>query len=122
MKRLIIGLLVLSLLLLAGLCLTTLFTQRLTPVSRQLWHCARLALAQDTAGAVQAARQAENDWQRGQHFFAAFSDHASLDEINSLFAQLPLATRADLPGLYARLASLTQDLMRSQQLRWWTFF
>ncbi len=124
MKRLIIGITVLSLLLGMGIGVALLFGKVHNSTARLLETAGSASLTGDWERATDFFRQARDRWEHYRHFTAAFSDHEPMDEIDGLFAQLEryaLQEDADhFPALCAHLAALAEAIADSQRLRWWT--
>ena len=93
------------------------------PITRQLEEAAGYAAegAMDKAAAL--ARQAKDLWHRHREQLACVPDHAPMDEIDSLFAQLEIWAHREAPGQLAaccaRIGQLIQALIEGQQLTWW---
>ena len=120
MKRLMIGVCVLTVLLIAGIGVSTLFCHAHQPTARLLEEAGAAAAAGDWSSAQALSRQARQRWDAHHHLTAAFADHGPMDEIDSLFAQLEASARSDFAALCARLAALTRAMTESHSLHWWT--
>lgn len=126
MKRLIIGICVLSALLTLGITVSTVFRAAHTPTANLLQEASNAALEGNWDAALEKTHQAYARWEQFHHFTASFSDHSPMDEIDGLFAQLEVygnkKSREDFPALCARLSQLTQSMAESHSFRWWTVF
>lgn len=124
MKRLIIGLVVLSLLLGAGIGVSLMFGHAHRATATLLEAATESALAGDHGQAREHFETAKQRWDRYHRFTAAFSDHEPIEEIDGLFARLEIYAQLGDAGhfaaLGAQLASLVTDLSQSHILRWWT--
>lgn len=124
MKRLLIGICVLFWLLAMGIGVSMLFQFAHAPTVDYLQEASQAALQGDWDAATQQTRQAQARWEHYRHITAAFADHAPMDEIDSLFAQLQVHLAQKnihgFPALCARLSRLTEALADSHSFRWWT--
>lgn len=93
------------------------------PISDTLEQAAQTAQLGHTEEAVAMAKQARDIWTDRWHGTATFSDHAPMDEIDSLFAQLEsygqAGYTADFSALCTRLSQLIQAVAEAQHLTWW---
>lgn len=114
---LLLGLLALSL----GVFLAA--QQMHVPVSEKLETAAQAALEGDLDEALLQAHRARQLWERKWHGTAAFSDHAPMDEIDSLFAQLEtygqIGRGADMAALCTRISQLIHAIAEAQSPSWW---
>ena len=123
MKRGWFGLGLLVFLLLGGLLVTGYMGRGHREISRELEQAAAHALAGDWEEALEEAREAREDWEEGWHFSAAFADHEPMEEMDTLFAQLPIYYETDSPLNFAAVCSdltlLIQAIGENQALKWW---
>ena len=124
MKRFVMGIAILTVLLVLGIGVSALFQSAHRPCSHHLTQAAQAAQAGDWGQASASLSQAQKQWQQFHHFTAAFADHAPMEEIDSVFAQLAVyAGQEDggqFPALCARLAELVEAMAHSHRLAWWT--
>lgn len=124
MKRLIIGICVLSCLLILGISVSAVFHVAHNPTAQLLQEASESAQGGDWDTALQALHRAKSRWECYWQFTAAFADHSPMDEIDSLFAELEVRgkekSRESFPALCVKLAALTQALADSHSFRWWT--
>ena len=78
-------------------------------------HAAEDMHAPVSALLTEAADAAEAGW----HAAAAFSDHAPMDEIDGLFAQLENKCGTELAALCRRISSLVSAVAEAHKLNWW---
>ena len=125
MKRLWLGRLILLFLLVGSLLVQILLFRVHSDISRDLEQAALAAMSQDWASSLSLARTALSRWQRWHHFTAAFADHNPMDELDSLFAQLPVyAQNREDPHFAAtckELSFLAKAMAESHKLSWWNF-
>lgn len=120
MKRIWIGLGLLGFLL--GISLLT--ARKMASVHTQVAH--RLEQAAETESFQQAAqwsREAETAWRHHCHFTASLTDHANIDQIDGLFAQLQVYRQAGNTLSHATtcayLAEMITALQEAHRLTWW---
>ena len=123
MKRLYLGIAILFILLALGSSVSWGIHGIHEPIHAQLQQAHTAALDADWTLAQRLSLEAQQRWLRWQHFTAAFADHAPMDEIDSLFAQLTVYAQAkDIPhfcALCAELAQLTHAMSESHSPTWW---
>ena len=122
MKRLWIGICVLSVLLAAGFTVTHFMERCHTPISQNMATAAQAALAGDWAMAVQSAEDAKAQWQRCRDFTAAFSDHSVLEEMEGLFAHAEVYANGkdalSFAATCAYLSRLAEAVAQSHLPKW----
>ena len=116
MTRFLFGIGLMLALLAAGLFVWHTAEDIHTPVSSLLMEAAE---APDTDTALSKALLAREKWDRTWHASAAFSDHAPMDEIDGLFAQLEDKSGTELTSLCRRIASLVSAVAEAHTLNWW---
>ena len=125
MKRLWLGILILLFLLVGSLLVQILLFRVHSDISHDLEQASLAAMSQDWASSLSLARTALSRWQRWHHFTAAFADHNPMDELDSLFAQLPVyAQNREDPHFAAtckELSFLAKAMAESHKLSWWNF-
>lgn len=123
MKRGWIGLALLVLLLVVGLLATWYMGETHEDIAERLEAAGTLALSGDWEGAQRLCRRARQDWQRSWHLSAALTDHAPMEEIDSLLSQLNVYERQreelSYAALCAQLSSRLEDLGDAHGLTWW---
>jgi hypothetical protein len=92
-------------------------------ISQDLSEAAELTLAGDMEQGYFLAQQAQAQWEKKWHGSACVADHAPMDEIDGLFAQLPVYRQAEQPGDFAacctRLSMLVAAMSEVHSLTWW---
>ena len=116
MTRFLLGVGLMLTLLAAGLFIWYTAERIHTPVSSLLTEAAETP---DTDTALSKALQAREKWNSTWHAAAAFSDHAPMDEIDGLFAQLEDKSGTELAALCRRIASLVSAVAEAHTLNWW---
>lgn len=123
MKRGIIGFVLLASLLAGGIWSSRAMVCWHRPLEMQLNRAAECALARDWTQAVQLHRQTHELWEKRWHMAAAFADHAPMEEIDSLFAQLEVYERCREPLGYSALCrELARELAAMADAHipnWW---
>ncbi len=93
------------------------------PLVTQLQQAQAAAAAEDWATATALSQSALQRWQTWHRFTAAFADHAPMDEIDSLFAELQVYAQArnedHFAALCAQLAQLAHAMAESHSPNWW---
>lgn len=124
MKRLILGILILAILLALGIIVSAVFCMIHEPTAQLLEDASKASLTENWKQATALTDQARQRWQDHWHFTATFADHAPMEEIDSLFAQLEVfaaeKNNQQFPALCARLSELTQAIADIHAFRWWT--
>ena len=123
MKRFWFGLLILALLYAGSLLIHHSLRFIHEPISQDLEQAAHAALQEDWSTALNMARRASARWYQFHRFTAAFADHTPMDELDQLFAQLPVfAQERENPHFSAtclELSTLARAMAESQGLSWW---
>lgn len=118
-----VGLLVLFLVL--GFWISAAMDQVHSDISEILQLAAQQALDGDMDAGMETARQAQAQWEKYWHSSAAVADHAPMDEIDGLLAQLECYSRSDQPGEFAacctRISLLVRAMSEAHSLSWWNF-
>ena len=124
--RELIGFVLLTVLLLAGLFSSFLLGNHHRELARQMDSAAWYALRQDWGEAGRICTQTSQVWQKHWNLCAAFSDHSPMEDIDAQFAQLTVyASLRDREQFAAACSALSQDLTtlgKAQELRWWNLF
>ena len=123
MKRFWIGVVILLTLLLTGSVTAWGIRQIHRPMVQQLTSAAQLAMAEDWNKAVPLAADARDRWQRYYNITAAFADHAPMEELDSLFAELmvygQLQDVGHFSSLCVHLSQLAEAMAESHLPKWW---
>ena len=125
MGRLWLGIGILVLFLVLGLWISSAMDSVHVAIAHTLETAAEQALSGDLATATQTAATAKISWESHWHSSATVADHAPMDEIDGLMAQLECYSRANQPGDFAaccaRLALLVEAMSEAHSLTWWNF-
>ena len=123
MGRFWLGALILVALLLLGLWIGRATGWTHETISKMLDLAAEQVMAGDTAEGLATAQAARRRWHGGRNATAAIADHAPMDEIDGLFAQLEiygqLRSPMELAAVCARLSALVSAMGEAHQLTWW---
>ena len=123
MKRLWIGIAFLALLLAAGFGISAGMDDLQNEISRQLTSACQTALAGDLEQASAQANGAKEVWEQYRNLVAAVTDHEPMQEMDTLFAQLPIYYKTHSPLNFAAVCSdlslLMQAIGENQALKWW---
>ena len=94
-----------------------------TEIADTLTEAADMALSGDLEGAETVALSAKKRWEKSWHGSATVADHAPMDEIDGLLAQLPCYARSGNTGEFAacctRCSLLVQAISEAHSLTWW---
>lgn len=123
MKRFWIGIAALAVLLVVCLWAGYRMEEVHQPVSRSLAEAADAALAGDWTAAESLATDARTLWERHWHFTASVADHAPMDEVDGLFAQIAVFAEekeaVHFASTCAQLSKLTTAMEEAHGLKWW---
>jgi hypothetical protein len=123
MKRLWIGIAFLALLLAGGFGISAGMDHLQKDISQQLSTACQTALTGDLEQASIRANGAKTVWEQYRKLVAAVTDHEPMEEMDTLFAQLPIYYETDSPLNFAAvcsdLALLIQAIGENQALKWW---
>lgn len=116
-----IGILLLSLLL--GFWIGDYMDQIHLTIADTLDRAAEQAMAGDMEAAQVTAQKGKSEWKKHWHFSAVVADHAPMDEIDGLLAQLEYYNRSgqkgDFAACCARISLLVQAMSEAHSLKWW---
>lgn len=123
MVRLALGICLLAAFLGLGLWVNSFMDNTHTPISQTLEEAVEKCLSGDLEAGAELAQKAKALWQENWPKIASFSDHAPMDEIDSLFAQAETYARAgiatDFAALCARLSQLISAMSEAHSPFWW---
>ena len=123
MKRIWIGVILLSVLLVTGFWLSGFMKEAHLPVAQDLRRAGELALEEHWERAEAYASRGQALWKKKWPVTAAIADHEPMDEIDALFAQLDIYARVKdgqaYSALCAHLASLLDAISQSHSFKWW---
>lgn len=123
MGRVLLGMILLLAMLLLGILVMISMDRVNTPISQLLEEAAQTALAGDLEQGAAIAQKAQKQWEHSWHKVASFSDHAPMDEIDSLFAQAAVYGQVgdteDFASHCTRLAMLIEAVGEAHSLNWW---
>ena len=123
MKRIWIGVILLSALLVTGFWLSGFMKEAHLPAAQDLRRAGELALEEQWGPAQAYAKRGQDRWKKKWPVTAAIADHEPMDEIDALFAQLKTYAAAKEEIAYsaacAHLASLLEAISHSHSCKWW---
>lgn len=123
MGRLWLGVGLLILLLLLGLWVSAATADIHRPLAESLRQAEEAALSGDWGTAEACAQDAYARWARTWQLTAAIADHTPMDEIDGLFAQLPVYARVreaeDFSAACAELSRRVRAMGDAHSLTWW---
>ena len=125
MGRFWLGVGLLALFLVLGFWIGTAMDAVHTDISDTLKLAAQQALDGDLEVGTETARQAKKQWEKYWYRSAAVSDHAPMEEIDGLLAQLECYSHAGEPGEFAacctRVSLLVRAMSEAHSPVWWNF-
>lgn len=123
MKRMWVGIALLGLLLLLGVFLWCFLGGIFRGISRDMEQAAAAIEQTDWDTAFALTDRAQRSWEKYHHFTASFTDHAPLEQMDSLFSQLPIYARQSLWADYAsectRISCVADAIREVHILTWW---
>lgn len=123
MKRFWFGIAVLAVLL--GLCLWAAgaMEEIHKPIAEQLSLASEAAMDGDWSRAEVLATQAYTAWKHSWRATASVADHSPMDEVDGLFAQLPIYVREEesthFAATCAQLSQLVEAMHDAHAFNWW---
>ena len=121
MQRFLLGIGLLTVLLGLGLWVCGEADGTLLKISGQLEDAAGLYLSGSGDAAWEKIQQAQSFWQQKWHETAVYSDHAPMDEIDGLFAQLDSLKEnfREAAACCSRIAALIRAVAEAHDPGWW---
>lgn len=123
MSRFWIGVTLLGVFLFLGLWVAWAMNDIHEPICQSLEQAADAALAGDLETGAALASDAKNTWDRHWRGTASAADHAPMDDIDSLFAQVQIYAQAGKTADFAagcgRLAKLIAAIGEAHSPGWW---
>ena len=123
MGKFLLGVSILLVFLALGLGVTAYADSTHAPITQDLQQAAQFSLSGDLAAATALSNQAKDRWESHWHLVAVFSDHAPMDEIDGLFAQLELygkvSRHQDFAATAARISALVEAMAEAHRPTWW---
>lgn len=123
MGRFWLGVCLLVLFLVLGIWVTCSMDSIHQPLSDTLQEAAEKSLSGDLETGIALAQQAREIWDSQWHSSAILADHAPMDDIDGLFAQMEIYARAgkavDFAAYCARLSNLIAAMGEAHSPNWW---
>ena len=124
MKRFWIGIALLVILLAGGVAMLEFSQDFYDGLSHKLELAADAALAGHWSEAEKLSQQAKMQWSRHHRFFASFTDHEPIEDVQLLFMKLELYQQAQLTVDFAdaccALEQLCEAIDETHNLNWWS--
>lgn len=93
-------------------------------ISDGLEQAGELALAGNWTAATAKVQKCRTQWEAYRRFWAAFTDHEPVEEMQTLFSQLELYSQRQLDVDFAvtcrHLCQLAEAINESHSLCWWS--
>ena len=123
MKRLWLGVILTAILLVAGIVIGSFMVHTGDTIAGILDNAADAALSGNFQTATALAEDAHNRWDTAWHWIAAAADHAPMDEIDSLFAQILVYADTGAEQEFAahckRISMLVSAVGEAHSFNWW---
>ena len=123
MNRFVLGVVILAVFLALGLGVAWGMNGMHLDVSDNLSLAARQVISGDWETGVSLAKKAKADWENNWQKTACVADHAPMDEIDGLFAQLQAFENPEEAVHYAsvcaQLSKLVEAMAEAHQFSWW---
>lgn len=120
MRRIWIGVGFLVGLLVLGVVVMKITDRQMGEISHTLQQASE---SRDWETSVTLARTAQSRWEEKSHLMAALSDHADLDAVDQLFAQLQVyqqhKEKTHYAATCAQLSEAIRALEENHSLTWW---
>ena len=124
MGRLWIGIGILVILLAMGIGLLWGSGVFFEELSQDLEQAGELALAGNWQAAGEKAEKSREKWEQYHRFWASFTDHEPVEQMQALFSQLELyrarQLEVDFAAVCRNLVQLAEAIDESHSLRWWS--
>lgn len=124
MGRLWIGIGILVILLAMGILLLWGSGVFFEELSQDLEKAGELALAGNWQAAGEKAEKSREKWEQYHRFWASFTDHEPVEQMQALFSQLELyrarQLEVDFAAVCRNLVHLAEAIDESHSLRWWS--
>ena len=124
MNRLWIGVVIMVLLLGIGIGMLVGSQAFFEEFKDNLQEASGYALAQNWPAAMEKAQNSEESWNRYHRFWAAFTDHEPVEEVQNLFSQLKIyemrRLEVDFAAICQHLSHLAEAIDESHNLKWWS--
>ena len=123
MGRFWLGIVLIAVLFAAGIGVGSFMNATGSTICDTLDSAAETALSGDLQAATGLAKDAQNKWDSAWHRIAAMADHAPMDEIDGLFAQLNIYAETGAAGDFAAYCSRISQLIfavgEAHSFNWW---
>ncbi len=123
MNRFVLGVVILAVFLALGLGVAWEMDGMHLDVSDNLSLAARQVISGQWETGVSLAKKAKADWEKNWQKTACVADHAPMDEIDGLFAQLQAFENPEEAVHYAsvcaQLSTLVEAMAEAHQFSWW---
>ena len=90
----------------------------------EIQQAGELALAGNWADAEKKAESCRKKWDRYHRFWASFTDHEPIEQMENLFSQLDVyrvrRLEVDFATVCRNLAHVAEAIDESHNLRWWS--
>lgn len=124
MSRLWIGVGILVILLAMGIGMLWVSRDFYQEFAAGLEQAGKLAMEGSWQAAGEKAAQSRAQWDRYRRFWASFTDHEPVEQMQNLFSQLDIYQQrkleVDFAAVCRNLVHLAEAIDESHSLRWWS--
>ena len=124
MNRLWIGIILLVVLLAMGIGMLLVSRDFNDDFTKSMEQAGRFAMAGNWVAAGEQAAKGRAKWESYRQFWAAFTDHEPVEEMQILFSQLEVyqnrQLEIDFAAVCQNLVNLAEAIDESHSLRWWS--
>ena len=124
MKRMWIGIGILFLLLAAGVGLLIASRSFFSALTDSLEQASIHATVEDWNRALKKEEESRQQWEKYRRFWAAFTDHEPVEEMQNLFSQLEVYAQegmeTDFAAICKHIAHLAEAMDEFHNLHWWS--
>ncbi len=124
MNRCFLGVVILVVFLVLGIFVGVAMDSTHLQIAEKLKEASVLVLGQAPERGMALAKSAFADWEKSWEKTASVADHAPMDEIDGLFAQLQSFEKPEDAAHYsatcAQLSKLVEAMAEAHRLSWWS--
>ena len=124
MNKLWLGIGLMVILLAGGIGLLWGSTVFFNDFSRNVEEAGELALVGDWSAATEKMVKTQRKWERYRRFWASFTDHEPMEQMQTLLSQIELYRKEQLEVEFASacraLSHVAEAIEESHSLRWWS--
>ena len=124
MKRLWIGVVLLTVMLATGVAMLLVSRDFYGKFSDTLDQAGEYALAENWVAAGDKLRESQRLWEQYRRFWAASTDHEPVEEVQRLFSQLEVYEKCrqatEFAAICRSIVHRAESIDEAQSLKWWS--